>query len=162
MELVATLLTDVPLDAASFRGVLMDMSRSSLAGAIVPDELTAIHSYGNAEYDDSVRDVRVRARPANTAPRAAVVELAKVGFRPVTAISIETWGDDLSRDDAWILCSLYAAELQGWVLTSYLDYDTALAYQGGEEYGLLHVPIGGRRRSVLIAASTMRELAGSR
>ena len=103
-----------------------------------------------------------RARPGNTAPRAAVVELAKVGFRPVTAISIETWGDDLSRDDAWILCSLYAAELQGWVLTSYLDYDTALAYQGGEEHGLLHVPIGGRRRSVLIAASTMRELAGAR
>jgi hypothetical protein len=162
VELVATLLTDVPLDAASFRGVLMDLSRSSLAGAIVPDGLIAEHSYGDAEYDDSVRDVRVRVRPGNSAPRAAVVELAKVGFRPVTALSIETSGDRLSRDDAWILCSLYAAELQGWVLTSYLDYDTALAYQGGDDHGLLHVPIGGRRRSVLIAASTMRELAGAR
>ena len=92
----------------------------------------------------------------------AIVELTKHGFRPVTALSIETWGDAPSRDDAWILCSLYAAELQGWILTSYLDFDTAVSYQGGDEHGLLHVPIGGRRRSVLIAASTMRELAGSR
>ena len=162
MELVATLLTDVPLDSQSFRGVLLDLSRSSLAGAISPDGLSAIHAYGNADYDDSVRDVRVRVRPANTAPRAAIVELTKHGFRPVTALSIETWGDAPSRDDAWILCSLYAAELQGWILTSYLDFDTAVSYQGGDEHGLLHVPIGGLRRSVLIAASTMRELAGSR
>ena len=48
------------------------------------------------------------------------------------------------------------------MLTSYLDFDTAAEYQGGDEHGLLHVPIGGRRRSVLIAASTMRELAGAR
>lgn len=162
MELVATLLTDVPLDSPSFRGLLLDLSESSLAGAISPDGLTAIHAYGNADYDDTVRDVRVRVREANTAPRSAIVELAKHGFRPVTAISIETWGDAPSREDAWILCSLYAAQLQGWVLTSYLDFDTAVAYQGGDQHGLLHVPIGGRRRSVLIAASTMRELAGAR
>lgn len=162
MELVATLLTDLPLDESRFRGLLLDLSHSSLAGAISPEGMTAIHAYGDADFDDSVRDVRVRVRPANTAPRAAIVELAKHSFRPVTAVSIETWGDAPSREDAWMLCSLYAAELQGWVLTSYLDFDTAVAYQGGDEHGLLHVPIGGKRRSVLMAASTMRELAGSR
>jgi len=160
VELVATLLTDVPLDPARFRGLLLDMSQSSLAGAISPDGLTALHSYGDADIDLEVRDVRVRVRPANTAPRSALVELAKHSFRPQAALQIETWGEAVTRDDAWILCSLYAQHLQGWVLTSYLDFDTAAAYQGSED-GLLHVPIGGKHRSVLIAASTMRQLAGA-
>lgn len=161
MEHVATILSDLPLDEARFRGLLLDLSRSALAGAILPEGMTAIHTYGNADVDLDARDVRVRARPANTAPRSALVELAKHSFRPVSAVIIETWGDDASREDAWMLCSLYAAELQGWVLTTYLDYDTAADYQGSEE-GLLHVPIGGKQRSVLMAASTMRALAGSR
>ena len=137
--------------------MLMDISNSRLAGAISPYGLEAIHSYGDAEYDASARDIKVRARMANTAPRAALVELAKHGFRPVTAVTFETHGDPDSREDAWALCSLYAQELQGWILTSYLSFDQAVA-RLGDASGLLHVPIGGKFRSVLISFSTLRLL----
>ncbi len=159
VELVATLLTDLPLDPSRFRGLLLDISRSSLAGAISPDGLTAIHSYGDAEFDRDVRDVRVRARPANTAPRAAMVELSKHGFRAQSAITIETWGDAASREDAWMLASVYAREVRGWILTAYLDFDEALDRLGDAE-GLLHVPSASRQRCVLIAASTLAQLTG--
>ncbi|MFQ5749528.1 MAG: hypothetical protein ACE5H3_08735, partial [Planctomycetota bacterium] len=77
MDLVATLLTDVPLDERTFRGVLLACSRSSLAGAISQSGLEAVHSFGDAERDAGARDLRVRCRPANTAPRAALTELRK-------------------------------------------------------------------------------------
>lgn len=159
MELVATLLTDLPLDDRNFHGLLMDISHSRLAGAISPYGLEAVHSYGDADYDASVRDIRVRARPANTAHRSAIVELSKHGFRPVTAVTFETQGDPDSREDAWALCALYAKELQGWVLTNYMSFDQAVARIGDED-GLLHVPIGGKFRSVLISFSTLRMLIG--
>lgn len=157
MELVATLLTDLPLDDRNFHGLLMDISHSSLAGAISPYGLEAIHSYGDADFDMSVRDIRVRVRKANTAPRSALVELSKHGFRPVTAVTFETQGDVDSREDAWALCSLYASELQGWILTNYLSFDQAVARLGDED-GLLHVPIGGKFRSVLVSFSALRQL----
>jgi hypothetical protein len=159
VELVATLLSDLPLDPSRFRGLLLDISRSSLAGAISPQGLTAIHSFGDAEYDRDVRDIRIRARAANTAPRAALVELKNQGFVPASAVQVETWGDQASRIDAWMLTSLYAEQLQGWILTNYLDFDQA-ADRLGDEVGLAHVSLGGKHRSVLISASSLRTLAG--
>jgi hypothetical protein len=159
VELVATLLSDLPLDPSRFRGLLLDVSQSSLAGAISPQGMTAVHSFGDAEYDRQVRDIRIRAGAANTAPRAALVELEKHGFRAASAVQVETWGDQASRVDAWMLTSLYAEQLQGWILTSYLDFDQA-ADRLGDDAGLAHVSLGGKHRSVLIAASTLRTLTG--
>ena len=159
VELVATLFTDLPLVEQTFRGLLLDISGSSLAGAISPHGMEAMHSYGDANFDSTVRDIKVRARPANTAARSALVELEKLGFRPATAFTFETAGDVDSREDAWALCSLYAAEVQGWVLTTYLSYDEAVDRLGADD-GLLHVPIGGKHRSVLIASSALRQLIG--
>ncbi len=159
MELVAILLTDVPLDERRFRGLLLDLAGSSLAGAILQDGLEAVHSFGEAERDRDVRDVRVRCRPANTAPRAALAELRKQGFAPATALEISTAHDRESREDAWALLGLYAEELRGWVVTRYLDFDEAEARLGSRE-GLLHAPVGGsrRHRGVLISASALRLL----
>lgn len=157
VELVATLLTDLPLDERTFHGLLLDISHSTLAGAISPYEMEAIHSFGDADFDDSARDIRVRVREANTTHRSALVELSKHGFRPVTALQFETAGDADSREDAWALCSLYAAEVQGWVLTHYISFDQA-ARRLGDEEGLLHVPIGGKHRSVLISFSALKQL----
>jgi len=159
VEVVATLLTDMPLDARAFRGLLVDVSRSSLAGAIAHDGLEATHSFGEAERDSDARDVQVRCRPANTAQRAALTELRKQGFEPATAVVFITSGDADSREDAWFLVGLYAEELRGWVVTSYLDFDEAAERMGNDE-GLLHAPVGGKHKGVLIAASALRLLTG--
>ncbi len=158
MVLIATLLTDVPLDAAAFRGVLLDCSQSALAGAITVEDLRAVHSFGEADRDTAPRDIEVRCRSANTAPRAALVELRKNGFEARTALEFHTPGDPESEEDAWALLRLYADELRGWALTRHFDHDTAAEILGSAE-GLLHVPLGGPRRSVLIAASALALLA---
>lgn len=159
VELVASLLTDVPLDEHRFHGLLRDVSQSALAGAVLPRGLTATHSFGNAEADLHERNVKVRVQRAGTAPPAALTELRKAGFRPETVLDFDAPGDVNTREDAWALINLYAAELRGWVLTRYLDYDEAAA-RAGSEAGLMHVPIGGgNHKAVLIAASTMEILA---
>ena len=159
MPLLATLLTDLPLpDEAAFRGVLLDCSRTALAGSILQDGMSASHAYGEAETDRELREVRVVCRKASTAHRAALVELEKIGFRPATALEFHTAGDHESNEDAWALCEVYAEELKGWVVTAYIDYETA-AERAGSEEGLIHAPVGGRHKGVLIAASTLRLLA---
>ncbi|KAA3607507.1 MAG: hypothetical protein DWQ01_15065 [Planctomycetota bacterium] len=157
MEIVATLLTDLVLDSRRFHGLLLDLSHSSLAGAIQQSGLEAIHAFGEADRDLDVRDIRVRCRPANTAPRAALHELANVGFEPSHSLEFQTQGDRESREDAWALVGLYAAELKGWIITSYMDFAEASQRLGSEE-GLLHAPVGGRHKGVLIAASTLKWL----
>lgn len=158
MVLVATLLTDVPLDERGFRAVLLNCSCSALAGAAVQDGLVARHSFGDAETDRKARDVRVHCRPAVTVPRAALVELHKHGFRPVTALEFHTSGDREAREDAWALLGLYCHELRGWALTWHLDFDEAAARAGSSD-GLLHAPAGTRKQpAVLIAASTLKLL----
>ena len=161
MELVATLLTDFPLDEARFHGLLRDLAQSSLAGAISPQGMQARHSYGEASRDLAPRDILVRVERATKAPPEAIHELANVGFRPQHAVMIHTDGDADSREDAWALTHLYAEELRGWILTRYLDYVTAEARMGSTE-GLLHVPLtGGAKgdKAVLLASSTLDWLA---
>jgi len=157
VELVATLLIDIPLQEQSFRGVLMDISQSSLAGAIAQHELVATHSFGNADIDTDVRDIRVLANPANTAPPEAKRELGKIGFRIQTVLRFETFGDRNSREDAWALAELYADQLKGWMLTSYMDFETAAERLGGND-GLVHLPAAGKRKMVLIASNKLRGL----
>ena len=157
VEIVATLIIDVPLDERSFRATLMDCSRTSLAGAILQQGTTATHSFGEADRDTDARDVKVVCRPINATSRAAVTELRKHGFTPRTALEFQTARDGESREDAWALVGVYARELQGWIMTSYLDFDEAAARLGGEE-GLLHAPVGGKRRGVLISAIALRLL----
>ena len=135
----------------------MDVSQSSLAGAVSHVGLSAYHAFGDAETDLNVRDVEVRVRKANTAPKAALTELQKAGFSAVTALEFRTDGSAESQDDAWALVGLYGAELLGWVVTAYLDFEEA-AYRAGTEDGRSRAPIGGRRRGVLIAESTLRRL----
>jgi len=161
MDLVATLLTDVPLDERTFHGVLLACSRSSLAGAISQFGLEAVHSFGDAERDADARDLRVRCRPANTAPKAALIELRKHGFQPVTALEFEAPADAESHEDAWTLVGLYVEELRGWVVTRHLDFEEARERLGTDE-GLLHAPLGGRRRGVLLSTRAMALLSGGR
>lgn len=158
MPLLATLLTDLPLDERSFHGLLLDCSRTALAGSILRHGLEATHSFGDADLDRDVRDVKVLCRKANTVHRAALVELRKHGFEPASALEFHTAGDHESNEDAWALCRVYAEELKGWLVTSYLDFDTAAARTGSAD-GLLHAPVGGRHKGVLIAASALRLLA---
>ncbi|TAH37024.1 MAG: hypothetical protein EYC70_08560 [Planctomycetota bacterium] len=158
MPQFATLLTDVPVDERGFRSVLLATARTALGGGIVQGGLSATHSYGDADTDQRVRDIRVFVRPANTAPRAALTELEKHGFKPVTALEFHCDHDRDSQEDAWALLGLYADELRGWVMTHYLDYDEAAARCGGGE-GLLRAPIGSHKHpGVLIAASTLKLL----
>ena len=159
VELVASLLTDVPLDEHRFHGLLRDVAHSTLAGAVLPRGMTAVHSFGNADRDDHERDVVVRVSRATTAPPAAQTELKKAGFRPETVLDFDSPGDRDTREDTWALVNLYARELRGWVLTRYLDFDEAAERMGSEE-GLLHVPLGGGdHKAVLISASAMEVLA---
>ena len=159
MELVATLLTDIPLDERRFHGVLQDVAQSRLAGAILPRGLEAVHSFGDAAEDLAERQVRVRVKRGGQAPPAALVELGKAGFRPAAVLDFDSPGDADTREDAWALVNRYAAELKGWVLTRYLDFDEAAARAGSED-GLLHVPLGGgERKAVLISAAAMEALA---
>jgi hypothetical protein len=157
MELVATLLIDIPLQEQSFRGVLMDISQSSLAGAISQHELVATHSFGEADFDTDVRDIRVLANSANTAPPEVKRELETIGFGIRTVIRFETYGDQNSREDAWALAELYADQLKGWVLTSYLDFKTAAERLGSGD-GLMHLPAAGKRKMVLIASNKLKGL----
>ncbi len=157
VELVATLLVDIPFSAASFRGVLFDVSQSTFAGAISQHELTATHSFGDADVDTDVRDIRVIARKSNTAPPEACRELKKVGFRAETVLRFETFGDSRSREDAWALVELYADLLKGWVLTAYFDFESAAQRLGTEE-GLMHLPATGKQKMALIAANQLRGL----
>lgn len=155
MELFATLLTDLPLDEHRFRGLLMDLSRSALAGAVAPKGLDARHSYGNAVEDADVRDVLVRVRRGGTAHPAALTELRKLGFVPAHAIEFLCNPEPSTRSDAWALLGLYAKELKGWVLTEYVQPEEAIERAGTEE-GVLHAPLGSRRKKVsLISATTL-------
>ena len=147
----------MPLDEQRLRSTLINLSRTSLAGAIVQDGMTAVHSFGDADSDARVRDVKMRCRPANTAPRAALVELEKLGFRPESTLEFQSPGDYESREDAWTLVGLYGEELLGWVITSYVDFDEAVRRIGSDE-GLIHAPVGGKHRGVIIAASALRLL----
>jgi len=161
VELVATLLTDLPLDESRFHGLLRDLARSPLAGAISPRGMLARHSFGEASHDLGPRDLEVRVERASKAPPEALHELAGVGFRPVHALSFETDGSPDAREDAWALTHLYAEELRGWILTRYLDFATAAARTGSEE-GLLHVPLAGGahgHRAVLLASNVLDLLA---
>jgi hypothetical protein len=158
VRLLATLLTDLPLDEQRLRGVLLNISHTSLAGSIHQRGLEVVHSFGDAAEDFDVRDITVRCQPANTCHKAALVELRKLGFQPATALEFETSGDFESDLDAWSLVRVYSDELKGWVMTSFLDYDEALRRTGSDE-GLLHAPVGGKKRGVLIAASSLSLLA---
>jgi hypothetical protein len=161
VELVAILLTDLPLDEARFHGLLRDLARSSVAGGISPRGLSARHSYGDAAEDLQERDILVRVERATKAPPEALHELKRIGFDPVQALLFTTEGDADSREDAWALLHLYAEELRGWILTRYLDDETAIARTGSEE-GILRVPLAGagrQNRAVLLAASTLDLLA---
>ncbi|RMH03687.1 MAG: hypothetical protein D6702_05205 [Planctomycetota bacterium] len=159
MPLFATLLTDLPLpDENALRGLLLDCSRTALAGSILQRGMTAVHSFGEADRDPEPREVRVICRKANTAHRAALVELAKQGFRPAAALEFHTDGHPETDQDAWSLCEVYAEEVRGWLVTSYLDFETAAERLGSED-GLLHAPVGGRRKGVLISARALRLLA---
>ncbi len=157
VELVATLLVDIPFSTSSFRGVLFDVSQSTLAGAISQHELTATHSFGEANVDADVRDIEVIAKKSNTAPPEARRELEKVGFRTETVLRFETMGDSRSREDAWALVELYANILKGWVLTAYFDFESA-AQRLGTEDGLMHLPAAGKRKMALIAANQLQGL----
>lgn len=160
MEWFATLLTDMPLDEPRFHGLLRDVAQSSLAGGIRPRGLVAWHSFGNAERDLEARDLEVRALRPTAAPPAALGELQKSGFRAAAAVEFLIPPSPEAELEAWALVALYAAELKGWVLTRYVDFDEASARAGTEE-GLMHVPMNGGhgRKAVLLSADSLTRLA---
>lgn len=159
MEIVATLITDLPMDAHRFRGLLMDVSRSSLAGAILQEGTEATHSFGEAARDVEAREVRVVVRKPGAVNPAALHELKKSGFQPAAAFEFYTdLEDPESVEDAWAVMGLYSGEVRGWVMTTYLDFEEAAKRMGTEE-GLLHAPIGaGANRGVLISANALKLL----
>lgn len=155
MLLFATLLTDLPLDEHRFRGVLMDVARSKLAGATWPHGMEARHSYGDAREDFDVRDVLVRVRRGGTAHPAALAELRKAGFVPAQALEFLCDAHPTTQSDAWALLSLYADELKGWVLTEYLQPEEVVARAGTED-GVMHAGIGSKKKKLsLISAATL-------
>jgi hypothetical protein len=152
VELFATLLTDFPLDAARFRGVLLDVARSSLAGAVTPRGLEARHSYGDAAVDADVRDVLVRVRRGGTAHPAALAELRKHGFTPVHALEFLCNPDPSTQADTWALLRLYSDELKGWVITEYLAPEEVIERAGTAD-GVLHAPLGAKKRRAALISS---------
>jgi len=160
VELVAILLTDLPLDERRFHGLLRDIAGGCLAGAISPRGLEARHSFGDAQRHEDVVDVHVLVKPAASAPAAALRELHTAGFRPQSALELLTFGDAEARENAWALVNLYAEELRGWVLTDHLSFELAAQLCGNDD-GLLHVPSASHSdtKAVLISATTMKQLA---
>lgn len=155
MLLFATLLTDLPLDEHRFRGVLMDVARSRLAGAVAPKGMEARHSYGDAREDLYVRDILVRVRRGGTAHPAALTELRKAGFVPAHALEFLCDPHPSTQADAWALLSLYTAELKGWVLTEYLQPEEVTERAGTKE-GVMHAGLGSKHKKVsLISAATL-------
>lgn len=155
MELFATLLTDLPLDERRFRGVLLDVARSRLAGATAPKGMEARHSFGDAREDFDVRDVLVRVRRGSTAHPAALTELRKTGFVPAHALEFLCNPHPSTKADAWALLRLYVDELKGWVLTEYLQPEE-IAERAGTADGVLHAGLGSRKKKVsLISAGTL-------
>lgn len=159
MDWVATLLTDIRLDESSLRGVLFDCSQTALAGSIVQDGLTAVHSFGDADADLAVSDIQVSVRSTRLAAPAVLSELAKHAFRPLTALEFEAPSRVDAREDAWMLLGIYAAQLRGWAVTQHLDYEEA-ACRLGDTDGLLRAPMGGRHGSILVASSALAFLTG--
>ena len=136
----------------------MDLSTTTLSGSILQEELDAFHTFGEATEGPTPREIRVRCRPANTAPRAALLELKKHGFAPITALEFSAPADQESREDAWTLLGIYARELRGWALTARFSFSEAAKRLGTDE-GILHAPVGGKSKSVLLSAAALRFLS---
>lgn len=161
MELVATLLTDLPLDARRFHGVLRDLARNGAAGSITPHHLEARHCFGNPPEEQDINNILVSVKPAASAPAAALRVLQHSGFRAQHAVDFyaDQKGGRDARENAWALTHCYAAELCGWVLTCYLDFAQAAASCNSEN-GLLSIPSDytDQANAVLISATTMKLL----
>jgi len=158
MKHFATLLTDYPLDERRLGGLLMDISHTALAGSIQQDGLDVEHCFGNADWDSQPRNITVRLRSQNTAPKAALTELHKRGFRPCCALEFDCPNDSESELDTWSLVRVYAEHLSGWVATCFLDYNSTVTIVEDNSQ-IIHAPLGGKRKGLLLAASTLHLLA---
>jgi hypothetical protein len=161
VELVATLFTDLPLDARRFLGVLRDLARNGAAGSITPSGLEARHCFGNPPVEQDINVIHVRVKPADSAPASALRVLHSSGFRAQHAVEFyaDPYGGRDARENAWALTHAYAAELCGWVLTCYLNFAQATA-RCNRENGLLTLPSddSDQADAVLISATTMKLL----
>ena len=159
MELVATLIADLPLDERRFHGLLHDIAAVASVAAITPSGLSAKHYFRAPSSEDCPADCLLRVAPASALPDDALKKLRDCGFRPHSILKFQLGQPQKDLGTLWDLLKDYVNELQGWVLTAALDFDQAVARCGSEE-GLMQLSHkhGDGSKAVLISATTMRQL----
>ena len=122
MEIIATLLTDLPLDERHFYGLLQDLASTGLAGTIEPCGLQAQHELGgNASSafgtSSAATIVRVQVKEASLLSPRLLDQLHKLGFRARQALEFRGNNHLDAPQDPWPLIIQYARELRGWIHT---------------------------------------------
>jgi hypothetical protein len=160
VELLATLLTDLPLDERRFHGLLHDLASMGAVGTITPSGLRAGHSFGEGQRENCRESIEVSVLAKSCIGAQILEQLHSVGFRPMHALEFRAQEGAAIQAQWWPLLCAYVDELQGWVFTTELDFEETLA-RAATQAGIYSIPIAGdgQRKAVLISATTMKQLA---
>lgn len=155
----------MPLDERYFHGLLRDIASTTGVAAITPTGLQAEH-FMSADRHQHQADCLVEVVSVLELPMEVLRQLREQSFRPESLLDFWLSTDQTGALDQvdpllspmWALLDQYAQELRGWILTSAIGFEQAVARNGGEE-GLMKVPQpNGDNPAVLISATTMRQL----
>jgi hypothetical protein len=160
LESLATLFTDLPLSKQRFHGLLQDLAASRVVGTITPFDSLAEHCFQDSPQANSDCSIQVVVNNRSGIPATVLSRLHKVGFRPAHALEFRAVADSCAQANLWPLLQAYAGELQGWVLTSTLDFEDTLVRVGTEDEIFSISSAGdGLAKAVLISSRTMKQLA---
>lgn len=161
MELLATLFTDLPLDERRFHGLLHDLASSDAVGTISPRGLLAEHDFGEeGQRPNCSESIQVIVQQKGCVAASVLEQLQRAGFRPAHALEFRAQDDSNAQISLWPLLRAYVGELQGWVLTTTLDFEETKAHLGTQADLFPIAATGdGACKAVLISATTMKQLA---
>lgn len=160
MELLVTLFTDLPLDERRFHGLLHDLASNGDVGTIAPDGLYAVHSFGEGQNPHPGESMQVTVQSKDSIAAPVVRQLRQAGFRPAHALEFRAPAGSQAQQHIWPLLHAYVGELQGWVLTTRLNFEeTASAINPPVDLFAIAAAGNGQSNAVLISATTMKQLA---
>ena len=158
MEVIATLIVDLPLDERRFHGLLRDVAAVASVAATEPSDLASKHYFRPPLAGGRDADCLVSVDTPSNLPKDVLDKLKNCGFRPQSTLRFGLARPEIDREGFWGLLSHYVNELRGWILTTAIDFDQAVSRCGSEE-GLMQVSQpNDDNPAVLISATTMRQL----
>ncbi|MCP4771176.1 MAG: hypothetical protein GY879_07185 [Planctomycetes bacterium] len=159
MEVIATLIVDLPLDERRFHGLLRDVAAVASVAATEPSSLVSKHYFQPPLSGDRNADCLVSVGAPSSLPKEVLDKLKGCGFRPQSTLRFELARPETDRQDFWDLLRHYANELRGWILTADIDFNQAVSHYGSEEGLMQTSQPNDDNPAVLISASTMKRLA---